>query len=62
MKKKSDIIANLVVYGGLILFVGLIIFTVHYFNKKNCENNGGTYIFEFGNQGSSCHYKVEAKR
>lgn len=61
MNKRSDLIANLIVYGGIIAFVCLVVFTIHYFNKKSCENKGGTYIFELGNQGSSCHYKVNVE-
>ena len=49
-----------------ILFVVIIILSIPIImiihNKNVCEEKGGTYIFEFGNQGSSCHYKVEAKR
>ena len=42
----------------LVLFLPLIIILQ---NKSKCEEKGGTYIFELGNQGSSCHFKVEAK-
>lgn len=53
---------NVIKWFLLIVFAISIPLLIILYNKDKCESKGGTYIFEIGNNGSSCHYITEGNR
>lgn len=41
----------------VILFVILFIFVFYKIDKKNCEKQGGIYIWEWNSKSTKCHFK-----
>ena len=40
----------------VIILTFILLWYINYLDRKRCENNGGTYIWEF-TYGTKCHFK-----
>lgn len=52
--ENETFILSTIIIGVLAVFLG-IYYLVYRIDKYNCENKGGTYIWEINSHGNKCH-------